>query len=335
MLLSVKSPKSVVKIPCKIECVPRIAAQTRRIALSVAQTFLSAVSRTFSLLGGRTDWVLGVVARPAEWNSAIQRSGTLPYFRRGSPSPRPLRLCGLFPSGASVCLRHTPSCPAARHRLNPAFLPTNDWPTSRLLGTMPIDGWKDEMRTGNAGRILLWGQLMKYPELQSLLGGLVGEPVTGKTIAGNTIILWFKPNRTKGFWIDPPWRLEVAGRIEATCAEFPWEREESETEEQYRTRFETACSHSDCLKTATLASVTIDPKTSDLVLAFDEGRVLRTFILTPDQENWHFSDYETKRQYLALGSCVTIKPLDVEPAAPPNGGPATPVGNSEGPPSVT
>ncbi len=126
------------------------------------------------------------------------------------------------------------------------------------------------------------------------------------------MILWFKADRTKGFWIDPPWRIESDGAIEATSAELPWELEEAESEEQYKKRFQAACSRSDHLEAATLSSVAIDTKTSDLRLSFDNGRVLRTFIVRPDEENWHFSDYETERQYVVLASGVEVKPLQTE-----------------------
>lgn len=153
---------------------------------------------------------------------------------------------------------------------------------------------------------------MTFQELQSLLSGLIGEPVTRKFIAGNTIILWFKSGRTKGFWIAPPWRIEAEGKIETTSAEIPWEPEETEGQDNFTKRFNAACSCSDELKSAKLISVIVDLKTSDLHLGFDNGRVLKTFMVWLEDENWHFSDHETKRQYVVFAKGVEVRPLKAE-----------------------
>jgi hypothetical protein len=63
---------------------------------------------------------------------------------------------------------------------------------------------------------------MTIAELKTLLDELIGEPVVRKTIEASTILLWFKRERTKGFWIDPPWRIEAVGKIETTSTEITW-----------------------------------------------------------------------------------------------------------------
>src|SRR3954470_3234314 len=108
---------------------------------------------------------------------------------------------------------------------------------------------------------------MQLRELESLLQALVGERVFAKTIAGNSISLWFtvepKASTARRVWIDPPWRVETQQGIESTSMGLPHERKASETEAQYRARFETACANSDCLNGNILTSVAVDHLTSD------------------------------------------------------------------------
>lgn len=142
---------------------------------------------------------------------------------------------------------------------------------------------------------------MQLRELEALLQALVGERISAKTIAGNSISLWFsvepKAKGARRVWIDPPWRIETHRGIESTSLGFPREKEEHESDAEYHSRFLKACSNSDCLKQSILAYIAVDHVTSDLTLSFNDGRTLRAFATDLEDENWHFTDHGTQRRY--------------------------------------
>lgn len=149
--------------------------------------------------------------------------------------------------------------------------------------------------------------------MQQILDGLAGKPVTQKTIIGNSIEVWLgvapMDKDALVIWADPPWRLETAGRVVSTSAEFPGEPEDGESDEAYRARFGAACAASDGLKEATLVSASVDPQTSDIELIFDGGQKLRTFTVWRD-ESWHLRDYGQNKRYRVAIDSVKIEPID-------------------------
>jgi len=155
---------------------------------------------------------------------------------------------------------------------------------------------------------------MQLRELEQLLRSLEGQPVVAKTIAGNSISLWFsvepKAPTARRIWIDPPWRIETPKGIESSSYGFPQEKEDEETDAEYRSRFETTCANSDCLKGKLLTAVSVDHLTSDLVLQFNDGRVLRSFAVDLGGENSHFTDHGTQKRYGVLVSGVEIENTD-------------------------
>ena len=155
---------------------------------------------------------------------------------------------------------------------------------------------------------------MQLRELESLMQALVGERVTAKTIAGNSISLWFsvEPRNPKArcIWVDPPWRIDTPAGVESSSYGFPGEKEEAETELQYRARFEMACANSDCLKESLLSSVSVDHLTSDLTLQFNDGRTLRHFATELECENWHFTDHGQGKRYGVLVTGVEVEESD-------------------------
>jgi hypothetical protein len=152
---------------------------------------------------------------------------------------------------------------------------------------------------------------MQLRELHNILQALVGERVHTKTIAGNSISIWFsvepKSTRARRIWIDPPWRIETHDGIESTSLGFPYEKEEEESDSEYRARFEKACAASDCLKDKTLTAISVDPLTSDLTITLNDGRKLRAFAIDPDGENWHFTDHGEQKRYGVMLNGVAIE----------------------------
>jgi hypothetical protein len=155
---------------------------------------------------------------------------------------------------------------------------------------------------------------MRLAEFNLLLQRLVGQRVVAKTIAGNSISLWFdahpKESDARGIWVDPPWRIETEQGTESSSDGFPGEKQEDETDNHYRDRFEKCCANSDCLKGLQLASVRVDERTSDLTLAFADGRILRSFSTDLEYENWHYSDHGARRRYGVWVTGVEIEETD-------------------------
>lgn len=155
---------------------------------------------------------------------------------------------------------------------------------------------------------------MHLRELESLLQALIGERVVAKTIAGNSISLWFsvepKAPGARRLWADPPWRIETSLGVESSSDGFPGDREDEETEAQYRARFERACANSDCLKGGLLTSLSVDRLTSDLTLQFNDGRVLRAFATDLEYENWHFTDHGKRKRYGVLVTGAEVEDAD-------------------------
>jgi len=155
---------------------------------------------------------------------------------------------------------------------------------------------------------------MQLRELELLLQSLIGECVSAKTIAGNSISLWFtvepKAAGARRIWIDPPWRIETHRGLESTSLGFPHGKEAEESDAEYRARFEKACANSDCLKQSKLTSIAVDHLTSDLTLQFNDGRILRAFPTDLESENWHFTDHGARKRYGVLVTGVEIEEAD-------------------------
>ena len=143
-------------------------------------------------------------------------------------------------------------------------------------------------------------------ELSKILSRFSGNYVVKKTIAGNTIVLWIggepKSENAQCLWIDPPWRIENSGVIEASSADFPWEREEDESKETYQARFDVACDKCNSIEKTNIKSISFNPSTADIELIFGNGRALRSFTTWCEEESWHFSNYkENIRYYVSAG----------------------------------
>ena len=155
---------------------------------------------------------------------------------------------------------------------------------------------------------------MHVRELEAILQVLLGEPVVAKTIAGNSLLLWFsvdpKAPTARLVWIEPPWRIETATGIESSSYGFPHKKEESEPDGAYKLRFERACANSDCLKHNVLKDLSVDHLTSDLTLQFNDGRILRAFATDLEYENWHFTDHAAGIRYGVLVTGVEIEEAD-------------------------
>ena len=155
---------------------------------------------------------------------------------------------------------------------------------------------------------------MQLEQLGVLLNSLVGEAVTAKLIAGNSISLWFSvppmADTARGIWIEPPWRIENQTGIETSSYGFPHQKNEGESDAEYRARFDAACERSDLLRGNKLTAIQIDFFTGDLELRFADGRTLRSFATETDWEVWHYEDAAAGKKFRVNGRLVQVEQSD-------------------------
>ena len=154
---------------------------------------------------------------------------------------------------------------------------------------------------------------MRHSEFQKELDALVGEFVVAKAIAGNSLSLWFsvEPQHAdaRRLWVDPPWRIVTPAGIETSSYGFPADKEENESESEYRARFEKACANSDSLRGALVTAITIDPLTGDLAIEFSDSRLLQVFAVDLAYENWHYTDHRRGKRYGVQVTGVEIEDI--------------------------
>ncbi len=151
---------------------------------------------------------------------------------------------------------------------------------------------------------------MQLSELSAQLQFLVGLRVESKTIAGNTIYVWLDEDKSKGIIIDPPWRLLTVDGIAGSSADFPWERDEDESENDYRRRFEAACAYTDTIQGKLLVAIFIDQRTTDLRLTFEGGLELCSFTVWRGENNWQHSDCVIKKRFSVSVSGVSVEDIN-------------------------
>jgi len=151
-------------------------------------------------------------------------------------------------------------------------------------------------------------------QLGALMNSLIGEVVTAKLIAGNSISLWFSvppmASTARGIWIEPPWRIENQTGVETSSYGFPDKRYEGESDAHYRARFDAACDRSDSLHSNKLANIMVDLVTGDVALSFADGRTLRSFATDTDWEVWHYEDVAAGKKYRVIGHMVHVEQSD-------------------------
>ncbi|MCU1268161.1 MAG: hypothetical protein JWM21_4479 [Acidobacteria bacterium] len=118
----------------------------------------------------------------------------------------------------------------------------------------------------------------KHLELKKLLG----ETVSCKLIACSSILLYFfgEP-RDKGvvsICINPPWRYQQQGEIIVGSGDFPFRESDFISKEEYQKTFDRMCALTDGLDGAVLIDCEVDLETSDLLLEFSDGQVVRNFM---------------------------------------------------------
>lgn len=134
---------------------------------------------------------------------------------------------------------------------------------------------------------------MTFEDLQNEMNRLIGEQVTFRRIAGNSIILYFRgepgDSTVTSFFIHPTWRYQRGNKIIVGSYDLPWGEEDFKSKVEYEQAFEEMCSLSDDLKGASLIAANVDPASSDLTLKFSDDKIVRNFTNSAFKEGaWEF-----------------------------------------------
>jgi len=137
---------------------------------------------------------------------------------------------------------------------------------------------------------------MTLEELNIELQKLIGEIVSFKRIAGNSIIIYFfgEPGEDSvvSVFIDPAWRYERQGKVLVGSYDFPFDESAFESQEEYQETFERLCSITDNLEGAMLEDVGVNLESSDIFMKFSDRQVVRNFANSGlDEKAWSYRNH--------------------------------------------
>ncbi len=123
-------------------------------------------------------------------------------------------------------------------------------------------------------------------------------------------------------WIDPPWRLTLAGHLVTGSADWPvWDGVQDR--EVNQPLWEAWCALFEPLNRTTLVNVAVGSPLPDLCLDFETGHRIETFGNSGDGYWWYFRDRTSGEVFEAGDSGIdreAAEPADAEPGAAPDGG---------------
>src|SRR5262245_20907524 len=143
--------------------------------------------------------------------------------------------------------------------------------------------------------------------LHAALRSLIGVPCR-PTLAANSLMLRFDFGRSeKGrayVWIDPPWRMTLAGLFVGGSADCPvWDDGEDTAVNQ--ALWEAWCALLDPLRSTTLAEASLHDDTPDLRLGFASGHQIETFGNYREGCWWYYRDRLTGEVFEAGREGIT------------------------------
>ncbi len=123
---------------------------------------------------------------------------------------------------------------------------------------------------------------------------LVGEPVSFRRLAGNSLLVYFGGDPGEGathvIWLEPTWHMVGPEGVLAGSRQ----AQDSDPEEGDGTGFAAAGRALDELMGQELRSIDVDVRTHDLTLTFSRDLALRTFVADPrDDETWYVKENGT------------------------------------------
>ena len=135
--------------------------------------------------------------------------------------------------------------------------------------------------------------------LDEVRASLVGTAITFRRLAGNSLLLYVdhEPGDRKGHlvWLEPTWQLTGSSGVLAGSRQAQDCYERGPDTGQARASAALAA-----LEGNRLTAIEVDPVTYELILRFERGQVLRTFVADPeDDETWYVRDVAGERMLRA------------------------------------
>jgi hypothetical protein len=127
-------------------------------------------------------------------------------------------------------------------------------------------------------------------------------------LATNSLMLRFdfahSPKGRAYIWIDPPWRMTIAGTLVSGSADYP-AGGGVEEEEVNRPLWEAWCALFDPLGSTTLTEVSVHDGPPDLRLGFASGHQIETFGNYSEGCWWYYRDRLTGEVFEARRAGIT------------------------------
>jgi hypothetical protein len=144
-------------------------------------------------------------------------------------------------------------------------------------------------------------------QLQEFRRRTIGRPVTYRRLAGNSVLVYVDatPGSRSGvtFWLEPTWQLRGPERVLTGSREAQRDDGAADPDAGFRR----AAAALDSLSDRTVLDVRVEPITGDLVMEFEGGFILRTFVSDPtDDEIWHIRDNSTSRKLIRAAAGFAI-----------------------------
>jgi hypothetical protein len=140
---------------------------------------------------------------------------------------------------------------------------------------------------------------MTFEELNSELSELIGQAVSFKRVAANSVIVYCFGGpgdaSVRSVFVDPPWRYEREGKVVLGSYDVSMDEAEFDLEEQYLQAFHYLASYMDDLVGASLLKCRVHPLSFDITMEFSGDRVSRSFVNSAFEESaWTYRNFPKK-----------------------------------------
>jgi hypothetical protein len=132
--------------------------------------------------------------------------------------------------------------------------------------------------------------------LDHIRSQVLARPVSYRKLAANSLLVYVdcQPGDAQGviFWFEPTWHLRAPDRVLTGSRQAQPDDDAAEPD----AGFEAAAGAVAVLCDRKVQSVEVEPVTHSLVLDFEDGYEVRTFVSDPtDDLDWHIDDLATGR----------------------------------------
>ena len=141
---------------------------------------------------------------------------------------------------------------------------------------------------------------MNHELAQQELSFLLGQEVSFRRMAGNTLILYFggEPgdDSVTTLSIDPSWRYARSGEWLLGSGDIPWEKEEEETGEAFSVRFNEICDICMPLFSSIVERISLSSNSADIEITFSSNQKVVSFAGYTDDYSWGFKNGLTRKR---------------------------------------